>query len=150
MLIPMLSVHISLTGGSSMPKRKRRLVRNEEGVLVDEVAIRQRQREDARKAEKEKATKAQARRRKGKATRINYKTMPEAEYILVRRTIGTPHQEMKILRTVVSGMKSSGAFSVMSMSLSSIHVDRCILLTLITFAARPILMKQFMWLRSWV
>jgi hypothetical protein len=66
-----------------MPKRKRRLVRNEEGVLVDEVAIRQRQREAARKAEKEKAAKAQAHHRKGKATRPNYKSMPEAKYILV-------------------------------------------------------------------
>jgi hypothetical protein len=39
-------------------------------------------------------------------------------------TIGTPHPEMKTLRTVVFGMKSSGASSVMSMSLSRIHVDR--------------------------
>jgi hypothetical protein len=85
MLIRMLSVHISFTSGSSMPKRKRRLVRNKEGVLIDEVAIRQRQREAARKAEKEKAAMVQARRRKGKATRPNYKSMPEAEYILVRR-----------------------------------------------------------------
>jgi hypothetical protein len=46
----MLSSHISFTGGSSMPKRKRRLVPDERGVLVDEVAIRQRQREAARKA----------------------------------------------------------------------------------------------------
>jgi hypothetical protein len=67
-----------------MPKRKHRLVRNEDGVLVDEVAIRQCQREAARKAEKEKAAKAQACRRKGKATHPNYKSMPEAEYILVR------------------------------------------------------------------
>jgi hypothetical protein len=59
-----------------MPKRKRRLVRNEDRVLVDEVAIRQCQREAARKAEKEKAAKAQARCRKGKATRPNYKSMP--------------------------------------------------------------------------
>jgi hypothetical protein len=76
------------TGDSSLPKRKRRLIRNEEGVLVDEVAIRQRQREAARKDEKEKAAKTQAHRRKGKAAqapRINYKSMPEAEYILVRR-----------------------------------------------------------------
>jgi hypothetical protein len=62
-----------------MPKRKCQLIRNEEGVLVDEVAIRQRQREAARKAEKEKAAKVQARRRKGKATRPNYKSMPEAD-----------------------------------------------------------------------
>jgi hypothetical protein len=85
MLIPKLSVHLSFTGGSGLPKRKRRLILNEEGVLVDEVVIRQRQREAARKAEKEKAAKAQARCRKGKATRPNYKSMPEAEYILVRR-----------------------------------------------------------------
>jgi hypothetical protein len=85
MLIPMHSLHISFTGGSSMPKRKRRLVPDEHGVLVDEVVIHQRQREAARKAEKEKAAKAQARRRKGKATRPNFKSMPEAEYILVRR-----------------------------------------------------------------
>jgi hypothetical protein len=71
MLIPMLSLHLSFTGGSSMPKRKCRLILNEDGVLVYEVAIRQHQREAARKAEKEKAAKAQARRRKGKATRPN-------------------------------------------------------------------------------
>jgi hypothetical protein len=95
MLIPMLPMPLSFTGGSSVPKRKRRLIRNEEGVLVDEVVIRQRQREAARKAEKEKAAKAQARRRKGKATRPNYKSMPEAEYILVRRTnwYATPRDE---------------------------------------------------------
>jgi hypothetical protein len=86
------------TGDSSLPKRKRRLIRNEEGVLVDEVVIHQRQREAARKAEKEKAAKAQAHCRKGKATqapRINYKTMPEAEYILVRRSnwYATPRDE---------------------------------------------------------
>jgi hypothetical protein len=85
MLIPMLPLYLSFTGGSGMPKSKRRLIWNEEGVLVDEAVIRQRQREAARKAEKEKAAKAQARRRKGKATRPNYKSMPEAEYILVRR-----------------------------------------------------------------
>jgi hypothetical protein len=85
MLIPMLSMPLSFTGGSSLPKRKRRLIPNEDGVLVDEVAIRRQQREAARKAEKEKAAKAQAHHRKGKATRPNYKTMPEAEYILVRQ-----------------------------------------------------------------
>jgi hypothetical protein len=67
-----------------MPKRKSRLVQNDEGVLVDEVAIRQRQREAARKAEKEKAAKVQAHCRKGKATRPNYKSMPEADYIVLR------------------------------------------------------------------
>jgi hypothetical protein len=67
-----------------MPKRKRRLIRNEEGVLVDEVAICQHQREATRKAEKEKAAKVQARRRKGKATRPNYKSMPEADYIILQ------------------------------------------------------------------
>jgi hypothetical protein len=41
-LIPMLSMPLSFIGGSSMLKRKRRLVPNEHGVLVDEVAIRQR------------------------------------------------------------------------------------------------------------
>jgi hypothetical protein len=41
MLIPMLSMPLSLTGGSSVPKRKRRLIPNEDGVLVDEVVIRQ-------------------------------------------------------------------------------------------------------------
>jgi hypothetical protein len=85
MLIPMLSMSLSFTSDSSLPKRKRRLIPNEDRVLVDEVAIHQRQREAARKVEKEKAAKAQARRRKGKATRPNYKSMPEAEYILVRR-----------------------------------------------------------------
>jgi hypothetical protein len=85
MLIPILSLQISFTGGSSMPKRKRRLVPDEHRVLVDEVVLRQRQREATRKATKEKAAKAQARRRKGKVTRPNYKSMPEAEYILVRR-----------------------------------------------------------------
>jgi hypothetical protein len=81
----MLSSHISFTGGSSMPKRKRRLILDEHGVLVDEVAIHQHQREPARKAEKEKAAKVQAHRRKGKAARPNYKSMPEADYILLRR-----------------------------------------------------------------
>jgi hypothetical protein len=85
MLIPMLSMSISLTGGSSVPKRKRRFIRSEDGVLVDEVVIRQCQREAARNAQKEKLAKAQARRRKGKYTRPNYKTMPEPDYILVRR-----------------------------------------------------------------
>jgi hypothetical protein len=41
------------------------LILNEEGVLVDEVAILQRQRQAAKRAEKEKLAKAQA-RRKGK------------------------------------------------------------------------------------
>jgi hypothetical protein len=41
MLIPMLSMPLYFTGGSSLPKRKRWLIWNEEGVLVDEVAIRQ-------------------------------------------------------------------------------------------------------------
>jgi hypothetical protein len=94
----MLSIPLYFTCDSSLPKRKRRLIQNEEGVLVDEVAIRQRQREAARKAEKEKVAKAQARRRKGKATqapRINYKTMPDAEYILVQRSnwYATPRDE---------------------------------------------------------
>jgi hypothetical protein len=98
MLTHMLSMPLYFTGDSSLPKRKRRLIQNEEGVLVDEVAIRQQKREAARKAEKEKAAKAQARRRKGKATqapRINYKTMPEAEYILVRQNnwYSTPRDE---------------------------------------------------------
>jgi hypothetical protein len=61
------------------------LIPNEDGVLVDEVAIHQRQREAARKVEKEKLAKAQAHRRKGKETRPNYKTMPEPDYILVGR-----------------------------------------------------------------
>jgi hypothetical protein len=42
MLTPMLSIPLYFTGDSSLPKRKRRLIQNEEGVLVDEVAIRQR------------------------------------------------------------------------------------------------------------
>jgi hypothetical protein len=85
----------SFTGGSGLPKRKRRLILNEEGVLVDEVVLRQRQREATRKAQKEKVAKAQARRRKGKDTRPNYKSMPEAEYILVRRNnwYATPRDE---------------------------------------------------------
>jgi hypothetical protein len=85
MLIPLLSMSISLTGGSSLPKRKRWLVPNEEGVLVDEVVLRQRQREAERNAQKAKVAKAQAHCRKGKDTRPNYKSMAEAEYILVRR-----------------------------------------------------------------
>jgi hypothetical protein len=40
MLIPVLSMSLSLTGGSGAPKRKRRFIPNEEGVLVDEVVIR--------------------------------------------------------------------------------------------------------------
>jgi hypothetical protein len=78
-LIPMLSMPLSFTGGSGLPKRKRQLVPNEEGVLVDEVVLRQRQREAARNAQKEKLAKAQARRRKGKDTRPNYKSMPEPD-----------------------------------------------------------------------
>jgi hypothetical protein len=95
MLIPMLSMPLSFTGGSSLPKRKRRLIPNEEGVLVDEVVIRQRQMEAARKAEKEKAAKAQARHRKGKDTCPNYKSMPGADYILVRHNnwYATPRDE---------------------------------------------------------
>jgi hypothetical protein len=81
---PMLSIPLYFTGDLSLPKRKRRLIRNEEGVLVDEVVIRQRQREAARKVEKEQLAKAQARCRKGKVTRPNYKNMPEPDYILVR------------------------------------------------------------------
>jgi hypothetical protein len=40
MLIPMLPMSLSFTGDSSLPKRKRRFIPNEDGVLVDEVAIR--------------------------------------------------------------------------------------------------------------
>jgi hypothetical protein len=83
--IPMLSMPLSFTGGSGIPKRKRRFIWNEEGMLVDEVVIHQRQREAARNAQKEKLAKAQAHRRKGKETRPNYKNMPEPDYILVRR-----------------------------------------------------------------
>jgi hypothetical protein len=95
MLIPMLSMPLSFTGGSSLPKCKRRLIPNEDGVLVDEVAIHRQQREAERNAQKAKVAKAQARRRKGKVTRPNYKSMPEAEYILVRRNnwYATPRDE---------------------------------------------------------
>jgi hypothetical protein len=95
LLIPLLPMSISLTGGLSLPKRKRWLVPNEEGVLVDEVALRQCQREADRNYQKAKVAKAQARRRKGKDTRPNYKSMPEAEYILVRRNnwYATPRDE---------------------------------------------------------
>jgi hypothetical protein len=95
MLIPMLSMSLSLTGGLSVPKRKRRFIRNEDGVLVDEVVICQCQREAARKLQKEKLAKAQACRRKGKDTRPNYKTMPEPDYILVRSNnwYATPRDE---------------------------------------------------------
>jgi hypothetical protein len=48
------------------------------------VVLRQRKREAARAAEKEKQAKA-AMRLKGKATRPNYKDMPKAEYIVVCR-----------------------------------------------------------------
>jgi hypothetical protein len=64
-------------------KRKRRLIPNKEGVLVDEVAICQRKRQAARKAQKEKLAKAQD-HRKGKATRPNYKSMHEPDYTVVR------------------------------------------------------------------
>jgi hypothetical protein len=86
---------LSFTGSSGLPKRKRRLIPNEEGVLVDEVVLHQRQREAARIAQKEKLAKAQARRRKGKDTRPNYKSMPEPDYILVRRNnwYATPRDE---------------------------------------------------------
>jgi hypothetical protein len=132
-----------------MPKRKRRLVRNEDGVLVDEVAIRQRQREAARKAEKEKAAKAQARHRKGKATRPNYKSMLEAEYILVRRNnwYATARDE-DIEDRGFWNEEQWGIFCDVYEP-SRILVVRCILLTLITFAARPILIKLFLWLRRW-
>jgi hypothetical protein len=95
MLIPVLSMPVSLTGGSGVPKRKCRFIPNEEGVLVDEVVIRQCQREATKKIEKEKLAKAQARRRKGKATRPDYKNMPEPDYILVRRNdwYATPRNE---------------------------------------------------------
>jgi hypothetical protein len=48
----------------------------EGGVLVDEIVIRQCQREAAKKVQKEKLAKSQARHCKGKATRPNYKNMP--------------------------------------------------------------------------
>jgi hypothetical protein len=78
-----------------VPKRKHQFIPNEDGVLVDEVVIRQHQREAARKLQKEKLAKAQARHRKGKETRPNYKTMPEPDYILVRRNnwYATPRDE---------------------------------------------------------
>jgi hypothetical protein len=60
-LIPMLSMSISLIGGSGIPKRKRWFIPNEEGVLVDEVVLHQRQREAVRNAQKAKLLKAQAR-----------------------------------------------------------------------------------------
>jgi hypothetical protein len=50
LLIPLLPMSISLTGGSGLPKCKRRLIPNEEGVLIDEFVLRQCQREAARKA----------------------------------------------------------------------------------------------------
>jgi hypothetical protein len=95
MLIPMLSMSLSLTCGLSVLKRKHRFIRNEDGVLVDEVVIRQHQREAARNAQIEKLAKAQARRRKGKETRPNYKSMPEPDYILVWRNnwYATPQDE---------------------------------------------------------
>jgi hypothetical protein len=76
-------------------KRKCWFITNEEGVLVDEVAICQCQRHAARKAEKEKQAKASA-CRKGKATRPNYKSMPKPNYIVVRRNdwyTATPRDE---------------------------------------------------------
>jgi hypothetical protein len=95
MLIPMLSMSLSLTGGSSVPKRKHQFIQNEDGVLVDEVVIHQGQREAARKLQKEKLAKAQAHRRKGKETRPNYKTMPKPDYILVwcNNCYATPQDE---------------------------------------------------------
>jgi hypothetical protein len=107
---------LSLTCGSGVPKRKRRFIRNEDGVLVDEVVIRQCQREADRKFQKEKLAKAQARHRKGKETRPNYKTMPEPNYIRVQRNNWYATPEMKTLRTVVSGVRSSGPSTVMFMS----------------------------------
>jgi hypothetical protein len=94
-LIPMLSMPLSFTGGSGVLKRKHRFIRNEEGVLVDEVVIRQCQREAARNAQKEKLAIAQAHHRKGKETRPNYKNMPEPDYILMRRNnwYATPQDE---------------------------------------------------------
>jgi hypothetical protein len=62
---------------------KRRLIRNADRLLIDEVVICQYNREAARAAQKEKQAKA-AMRPKGKPTRPNYKDMPQAEYIIVR------------------------------------------------------------------
>jgi hypothetical protein len=64
-------------------------------MAMDEVVIRQRQREAARNAQKEKLANAQAYRRKGKDTRPNYKSMPEPDYILVRcnNWYATPQDE---------------------------------------------------------
>jgi hypothetical protein len=51
--------------------------------------------EAVRNAQKAKVAKAQDHRRKGKETRPNYKSMPEAEYILVRcnNWYATPRDE---------------------------------------------------------
>ena len=71
----MLSIHPSLTGGSRKKVRRPRpryLRENEEGVLVDEVVIRQRVAEDKRMADQ--AKKAADRERKNRATKRKLKS----------------------------------------------------------------------------
>ena len=63
--------------------RKRYFRLNEDGKFVDEVVIRQREQAHAREAEKRK--KKGVKRRKGKDTRPNYKTMDSVEYSMLRQ-----------------------------------------------------------------
>ena len=82
----MLSIHHSFTGG---PVKKahhphpRYLHRNEEGVLVDEVVIRQRAGEARRMADRERKNRVV--KRKLKNQRINYLALDLIEYRTIRQ-----------------------------------------------------------------
>lgn len=86
--------HANLTGNSGGPQKKRErqryFRRNEAGVLVDEVVVRQRKMAEARKMRDEakakaSGSKATSKKRKGKATRVNYKEMATADYNVIRQ-----------------------------------------------------------------
>ena len=88
-----LSIHTSFTGGSRKKVRRPRpryLRENEEGVLVDEVVIRQRVAEEKRMADQAKRTadrerKNRAAKRKLKSQRPDYFTMDLIEYLTIRQ-----------------------------------------------------------------
>ena len=90
----MLSPYSTLTGNSGAPQKKKQRARyfrrNVEGVLVDEVVVRQRKMAEARKMREEakakaSGSKAGSKKRKGEATRVNYKEMATADYNLIRQ-----------------------------------------------------------------
>jgi uncharacterized protein YheU (UPF0270 family) len=82
MLISMLSPYFTFTCGSSAPKkrlRKRYLHPDGQGNLVDEFVLRQHRQAAAWEAEIEK--KKATMRRKGNASRVNYKEMDGGDYL---------------------------------------------------------------------